>query len=337
MRDASVCTPISLVMVVRRSTSQVCDTSVCSARVSDIHLRVHCERSSVRFADFDLCDVCVASPETRQKHDASHVFFPIPSPGMKEAYKKARKEVLEPAVIPPPPTLTLHPRIHCDGCNQFPLSGVRYKCLDCDGESGPTSIPWLPTEIQIPDYDFCASCMSDTARRATHDGSHAFFPMAVTGDRAEYDKVRENYRRVGAEAIPVQQSPAVENAARPVHRNIICDVCNRQIIGVRHKCLDCPDYDLCEECISTASLRSQHSPHHQFFAIEKPGEVIVHTVFSGDGEREPPRPAQPRSPRVETPRPHLRDVEPVVHNAVCNLCDSRIRGDRFVSTDYSFS
>lgn len=59
---------------------------------------------------------------------------------------------------------------------------------------------------------------------------------------------------------------------------------------------------------------------HEFFEIEEPGRVIVHTVFSGEGER-------------ETNQPSLRPApgpQPVLHNAVCDMCDSHIYGDRYV-------
>ena len=154
--------------------------------------------------------------------------------------------------------------------------------------------------------------------------------MDKPADYAKFERIRENYRRSRAESPRNGSGPArIQTGGRPVHKNIFCDVCTVEIVGVRHKCLDCPDYDMCDECISTPNLRELHHSQHQFFAIEKPGEVIVHTVFSGDGELEPSRPAQAPSPRVTVPRP--RDVEPVVHNAMCNMCDSRIRGDRFVS------
>ncbi|PIL31453.1 hypothetical protein GSI_06154 [Ganoderma sinense ZZ0214-1] len=260
--------------------------------------------------DFDLCDMCVSSANTRREHDVAHVFFPIETPGEKEAYYRAREEAKQPEVVPPAPVN--HVGIHCDGCAQYPLVGVRHRCLDCD------------------DFDFCTSCMSDPVKRESHDISHGFFPMNGTREYSEFLKTRESYRRSRTESprnTSGSTQPLVD--APRVHRNVICDVCSVEIIGVRHKCLDCPDYDLCEECISTPPLRGMHPSHHQFFAIKEPGEVIVHTVFSGDGEREPTHPAPAVSPRVNLPRVHSSDVEPVVHNAVCNMCDSRIRGDRF--------
>ena len=61
---------------------------------------------------------------------------------------------------------------------------------------------------------------------------------------------------------------------------------------------------------------------HEFFEIEEPGRVIVHTVFSGEGERETNQPSRSSIPEPER--------QPVLHNAVCDMCDSQIYGDRYV-------
>lgn len=41
-------------------------------------------------------------------------------------------------------------RVRCDGCNADPITGTRYKCLQC------------------PDYDLCAKCEA----QGTHGGQH---------------------------------------------------------------------------------------------------------------------------------------------------------------------
>jgi len=45
----------------------------------------------------------------------------------------------------------------------------------------------------------------------------------------------------------------------------ICDECKQQIQGVRFKCLQCEDFDFCEQCENNDSIRSQH-PHDHVFA-----------------------------------------------------------------------
>ncbi|GLB35809.1 hypothetical protein LshimejAT787_0300970 [Lyophyllum shimeji] len=128
-------------------------------------------------------------------------------------------------------------------------------------------------------------------------------------------------------------SPAVPqvSASRPptppppqaIHRGIICDACDSTIVGVRHKCLDCPDYDLCTPCITSGSSE-RHNPRHQFFELAEPTRIVVHTVNQDDG----PAPLDPASFAPAAP---LADL-PAVHNATCDLCDSLIQGDRYKCT-----
>ena len=89
------------------------------------------------------------------------------------------------------------------------------------------------------------------------------------------------------------------------------------------------DYDLCTPCMTTVS--EVHNPFHEFFEINEPGRVIVHTVLTGNGERE-----SQGTPTARAPAPEATQ-ESVAHSANCNLCDSRIRGDRYVSFQYQWS
>ena len=120
----------------RQRISLAFGTSVSNARVCLPPL-FHWEQVTNFFIDYDLCDACVSSPEARQRHDVSHVFFPIRTPGKKEVFNEVRSQVEQPAVIPPRMSEALHLSVHCDGCGQYPLSGVRHKCLDCYGEFEP--------------------------------------------------------------------------------------------------------------------------------------------------------------------------------------------------------
>ena len=166
-----------------------------------------------------------------------------------------------------------------------------------------------------------------------HPLDHAFFPIVTPDSLNEFFDARYTYSQITSQ-IPRAVVSAPHASAPIVHRNAICDVCDSEVIGVRHKCLDCPDYDMCSRCYDS-DARSRHPLSHAFFAIERPGEVLVHTIFTGDGERSPEARACLPSPRRGAVENIARTASPVTHNAICNLCDSRIRGDRFVSPGHN--
>ncbi|KAG7099701.1 hypothetical protein E1B28_001521 [Marasmius oreades] len=127
--------------------------------------------------------------------------------------------------------------------------------------------------------------------------------------------------------IPRLASTPVPDESLPVHNGVGCDSCNViPIRGVRHKCLDCPDFDLCTQCISNGGAEN-HNPFHEFFEVKEPGRVVVHTAYSGHGEREAQRNPSPAVPETASAP---RDI---VHFATCNLCDSRIHGSRYKCVD----
>ncbi|KAJ7751215.1 hypothetical protein DFH07DRAFT_745724 [Mycena maculata] len=214
--------------------------------------------------------------------------------------------------------------------------------------TGSTSLPFMPSLQPTPPassfclFKYCTTCAkifqgpwyacdkcSIVVCLGCHENQSNTFCVAAMGSHIMK-------KEVSAAPLPPLPVPAVtqvpEAPAPPappvIHRGVICDMCDNVIEGIRHKCLDCADYDLCTPCIASGSAE-RHNPFHEFLEIKEPGRVIVHTVYSGDGERDTPAPARPPP---AAPQPQAEE-QPVIHFATCNLCDSRIRGDRYKCAD----
>lgn len=57
------------------------------------------------------------------------------------------------------------------------------------------------------------------------------------------------------------------------HPNIICDVCDKNICGFRFKCMQCPDYDLCTDCIAFG-----YHPEHYMVRMTEPLDLSNYDV-----------------------------------------------------------
>ncbi|KAK4512641.1 calcium channel protein [Mucor velutinosus] len=133
----------------------------------------------------------------------------------------------------PQPSLSEKPQfdVICDGCYS-PIRGQRYHCETCD------------------DYDLCSICKC----RVNHDPAHKF--------RLE-DKHVNQFRCIAGE----QGQEAMEGAAsvesnQPPQTVFVCDYCDSDIVGIRHTCGACPDFDLCHACFSI--VKENHPQDHIF-------------------------------------------------------------------------
>jgi chemotaxis protein histidine kinase CheA len=60
----------------------------------------------------------------------------------------------------------------------------------------------------------------------------------------------------------------------PLHRNVLCDHCQQRIAGVRFKCGNCGDFDLCEACEQLPRSTVSHDASHIFLKVYRPLTAI---------------------------------------------------------------
>ena len=70
-------------------------------------------------------------------------------------------------------------------------------------------------------------------------------------------------------ATPIEMKQIEAPSDNVVHP-ATCDNCNAQIIGIRYKCINCPDYDLCENCETENVKQMFHDCSHVFAKMYRP-------------------------------------------------------------------
>ncbi|KIJ54281.1 hypothetical protein M422DRAFT_25208 [Sphaerobolus stellatus SS14] len=192
------------------------------------------------------------------------------------------------------PSQTLHPGIWCDFCGKA-IRGLRFNCQEC------------------PEYDLCANCIVVNQALEKHNEDkhtiHKFNTISPPSQSSNTNKPISVATIINP-VMPLLSVLTTKSMER-LHPHIVCDGCRKPVAGNRFKCLNCPDFDLCDNCIGSAS--TGHSANHHFLKLETPSKIRFHTTHV---------PTQDANPNIVS-----------FHNARCNLCDSRIAGARYKCTD----
>jgi next-to-BRCA1 protein 1 len=250
-----------------RTNYAVCCNS-CDRTIPDLHY--HC--STCDDGDFDLCQDCVDQGKscngndhwlikrfvkhgviinsTTQRIASKAKAKPQPTEEATPAPSAAPAPLAPPAVLAAPalPATRAAPLPHeriMPLFNDFLYSSIR-TCNCCVQELPEVEFVHCTT---CDDFDLCRACFAKN--RHGHHPKHAFVP-AVEGTRLE----PEVSRRL--------------SAGRDQSHNAICDGCDEGIKGIRHKCLDCPDWDYCSTCVVNSSFIH---PGHRFVPIFEPLEL----------------------------------------------------------------
>ena len=67
--------------------------------------------------------------------------------------------------------------------------------------------------------------------------------------------------------VPASAAPVKPASVKHEHFGVTCDGCDMGVVGVRYKCGNCADYDLCEFCEAKDGI---HDPEHTFLKLKKP-------------------------------------------------------------------
>lgn len=246
----------------------VCCNS-CDRTVPDAHY--HC--SSCDDGDFDLCQSCIDQGITCYSDNHWLIRRTI----VNGAIVRSSTE----KIAPKPKAASPKPQQRLPPVPQEPMVQVAYH-LCHGGRSAPVTTEYVRTcngclselaEDQFlhcqacEDFDLCKSCFSKDDHG--HHPAHAFAP-AVPGTQMP-------------EEIVCKLAPG----RNKIHL-AICDGCDKNISGVRHKCLDCADWDYCSDCMASASFVH---PNHRFVPIYEPladiksyvPEQVIHMGTTCDG------------------------------------------------------
>jgi next-to-BRCA1 protein 1 len=227
-------------------TYAVC-CNICDKTIPGAHY--HC--STCDDGDFDLCQECVDQGETckgsdhwlikRFVKDGAFINSTTERIPPKPKAPQTRQESPAPAA----PVLQQAERV-VPVLRRFVYENMR-TCNSCVSELPESDFVHCDT---CEDFDLCKTCFTED--KHGHHPKHAF---SAASKRA---------------VLEPDVSRLLAPGRNETH-NAICDGCDKTIRGVRHKCLDCPDWDYCNNCIVDAAFVH---PDHRFVPVYEQLEAV---------------------------------------------------------------
>ncbi|KAJ6115094.1 hypothetical protein N7486_000872 [Penicillium sp. IBT 16267x] len=259
------------------------DCNNCGRSIANEHF--HC--GICENGDYDLCPACVtngalcrgeghwlikrsvengivtnSTTETIPPHQAQ---VQATKPLVSRPAQEPNTEIVAPVSAPAPTSAPLshkdvatqEEKPMCNGCCRETDESNLVRCNECE------------------DYDLCLRCL--LRNKHGHHPAHSF---SLGSDRNFCLK-----NLILSRCLPGRQ---FQHAA-------ICDGCDKNIVGTRHKCLDCPDWDYCPECIVNASQshpRHRFAPVYEALAEQQAHDWEIHYGIFCDGPLCKDKPAQ---------------------------------------------
>jgi len=125
------------------------------------------------------------------------------------------------------------------------------------------------------------------------------------------DILSEGMKEFEQRVNPVVPEEEIE-ISRPIpqmQHNAACDHCSAMIKGVRYKCMNCPDYDLCSQCESENMYNSFHDETHVFVKLVKPSQSLPQKEEPLPEPELEPEPEPEEEPHDEQTESHLFHLE----------------------------
>ncbi|KAL8873570.1 MAG: hypothetical protein Q9174_000986 [Haloplaca sp. 1 TL-2023] len=206
----------------------------CQANIPNAHW--HC--STCNAGDYDLCAKCIEKGILCENQDHWLIKRTVLDGKVVNSHTEViapKTKVVQGVVLPSSsketPQVKSEDMTICRTCNS---------CVEVFDESK------FVTCQACEDFDLCIDCF--VGSKHGHHPGHAFSPASPL-------------TKLDGKAASLCA------AGRNTRHHAICDGCDKNIYGTRHKCLNCPDWDYCSTCIKGA--RTSH-PGHRFVALNEP-------------------------------------------------------------------